>query len=334
MEERLKKAIREDRCPHAVLLTGPGGSGMPDRARRLAALYCLGREDVSLLENEPNFVEMDPDLYDAKTVRDMLAGLQLVGFNGGRRAVFLPEAERLSVICQNILLKTLEEPPEGVLFLLMGTENGLLPTIRSRCAVLRFGSMSQEEVLSELLRDGIDRDTAVLCARLSDNVYTAAKRFADPEYAELRKTGASILERTLFSAPPLTEAANLVKTKKKKGDAEETDDGEEGREDTASGKKEKGAGVQKAAFLIDVWTSLLRDGLLKGMGLGFTRNTDMEALTDRISKSFTTRTLNGMIIQCADARERFAYNANAGQTLDAALLGICRGGGKQEQKRW
>ena len=124
---------------------------------------------------------------------------------------------------------------------------------------------------------------------------------------------------------------------KKKDAAEDAEEAAEAADvpaDAAAAKKEKGAGAQKAAFLIDVWTSLLRDGLLKGMGLGFTRNADMEELTDRISKSFTTGALNGMIIRCAEAREGFAYNANAGQTLDAALLGICRGGGKQEQKVW
>ena len=336
LDEQLDRAILSERHPHAILLTGTEGAGKPERARRLAALHCFGRADTDRLEGSVCCVELNEESYSPpRDFREFLESLYMTDHNGENRAVIFNEADKMSVQSQNALLKTLEEPPKNMLFLLVGVENAMLTTVRSRCAVIRFGASPDGEIVSRLMEEGADRETARLAARLSDNVFTAAKLYIDPDCVKLRQEGAALLEDALKGIPPLSRASSLVAPPKKKKKADAGDDAaneeEEKKEETEQEdpeqevpkRKKKGEGAKRAGFLLDVWESLLRDALLKRMGLAFTRNTDMETLTDRIAKSFTTEALQGMINKCSEARARFAFNVNAAQALDAALLGIC-----------
>jgi len=72
----------------------------------------------------------------------------------GRKVIWIEEAQRMSEEAQNALLRTLEEPPPNVVFLLSGQEDGLLPTVRSRCAIFRMGTgkIADSELQSEAER--------------------------------------------------------------------------------------------------------------------------------------------------------------------------------------
>src|SRR6266511_886981 len=75
-------------------------------------------------------------------------------FEGRRRLVVIDEADALLPEAQNALLKTLEEPPSGSVFVLITSRpDVLLPTVRSRCQRLRFGSLTAAEVADVLIRD-------------------------------------------------------------------------------------------------------------------------------------------------------------------------------------
>src|SRR6185436_2420412 len=75
-------------------------------------------------------------------------------FEGRRRVVIVDEADAMVAQAQNALLKTLEEPPSASIFLLVSSmPDALLPTVRSRCPKLRFGTLSPTEVAQVLVRD-------------------------------------------------------------------------------------------------------------------------------------------------------------------------------------
>ena len=112
-----------------------------------------------------------PDKRDIsiEQLRELQRELSLRPYEAPRKACILEPAERMSVNAANSLLKTLEEPPGNALIILL-TENAdmLLPTIRSRCQLVRFSPLSTENVRLLLERNGVAADTADLLAPLSE----------------------------------------------------------------------------------------------------------------------------------------------------------------------
>jgi DNA polymerase-3 subunit delta' len=100
----------------------------------------------------------------------------------------------------NSLLKTLEEPPDFVVLLLLSDRPAqILPTIRSRCQVLRFDLLSADEIASRLVElGGIPSDQAQACARLSMGDGEAAKMLASLEGAQLRKLSEEFARSPLY----------------------------------------------------------------------------------------------------------------------------------------
>jgi DNA polymerase-3 subunit delta' len=87
---------------------------------------------------------------------------------GERRVVIVDPADDLEPSASNALLKSLEEPPQGTFFLLVAHRIGrLLPTIRSRCRVLRFPSVPDDEIDAVLLREAPDADQATRAAAIA-----------------------------------------------------------------------------------------------------------------------------------------------------------------------
>ena len=90
-------------------------------------------------------------------IRELLQKLTTRPTMGARRAVIIDPADDMEPSTANALLKSLEEPPEGTYFLLVAHRLGrLLPTIRSRCRVLSFPSLAEEEMLEVLRREAPD----------------------------------------------------------------------------------------------------------------------------------------------------------------------------------
>lgn len=161
----LRSAVRNNHVGHAYLFSGPRGTGKTSTARILAkALNCL-----NVAEGEPCGVcascvaitqggSMDVIELDAATnsriddMRDLISHAAL-GSPGRQKVYIIDEVHMLSTGAANALLKTLEEPPPHVIFVLATTDPQKVPaTIRSRTQHLEFRLLSGE-VLSGLLQD-------------------------------------------------------------------------------------------------------------------------------------------------------------------------------------
>ncbi len=162
----LLKEITEGRVAHAYLFAGPRGTGKTTTARLLAkALNCPDR----LPAGEPcddcvscrsvaassslDVIELDAASHNkVEDIRDLRSGVSTVASVGGAKRVFiLDEAHMLTKAAGNALLKTLEEPPEGVHFVLATTEPyRLLDTIRSRSQRFDFHLVSIDQLLKHL----------------------------------------------------------------------------------------------------------------------------------------------------------------------------------------
>lgn len=303
-EQKLIESLSSERSPHAILLCGAAGAGKRELARRLAAAHILGAPDERLLVNNPNYMELGELPIRVEEVRALTASANMAGFDGGKRAFCLIDAHRMSPQAQNALLKTLEEPPSGALFLLTGTELGLLATIRSRCAIVRLGAQPETALAEALISRGVAEADAHLAASLSGGVPGLARLYATEAYQAFRKEGLDCLEQALFGAPPFAEAAKLSGSGLflKKGMEAKKSDGE------------------AAKYLLLLFETVLRDALFLKLNVRLPSQSDLGPLPVKIAHRFTISAIQGMITQMGKAVEKLFYRANPVFTLDAALI--------------
>lgn len=131
-------------------------------------------------------------------VRDVLSRTSYRPFEGKRRVVLVRDADTLEPQAQNALLKSLEEPPPATVFIMTTAVPGaLLPTVRSRSMMLRFGRLTADEVSAVLVRDHEHTEAeARAVAALADGSVGQALSLASSDVAVLRETALLLLRQT------------------------------------------------------------------------------------------------------------------------------------------
>ena len=175
----LFRTLEDGTFVHAYLISGASGMGKRTLARLMAQyLLCTGQNKpcehcpacIQVRQsNHPDVITVSPGKPISPDVKAGMAGIpvdeiryvnSIVGqhtFVGGRRVVIIERAEKMNPPAQNALLKTLEEPLAGTVFLLL-TEAPelLLPTIVSRCRALKLHPWPDEVILNALHTHGVE----------------------------------------------------------------------------------------------------------------------------------------------------------------------------------
>ena len=183
-----ESATQGGRLHHAYFLAGPPHVGKLTLATQIAqAMNCLSPDDapcgeceactriangshtdVHVLAIDPEATEGPKDSIGIKAVRELIAAAHLRPYEGRTRVFIFDQAEQMTNDAANALLKVLEEPPPDVLLLLLSADaDRVLPTIKSRCQLIKLHPLPIERVTEILHEQGVAGDQADSIARLS-----------------------------------------------------------------------------------------------------------------------------------------------------------------------
>lgn len=234
--EQFRRALARGRLASSFLFAGPAGVGKRTFALKLAqSMFCQTRPEESLdpcgtcescsqviagthpdldVVGKPDdkaFIPLELLIGEREHRRreGLCHNISVKPSQGGRKIALIDDADYLNPEGANSLLKTLEEPPPRSVLILIGTSPAKqLPTIRSRCQLIRFQPLSIDVVAELLVSKGFvpDATEARRLARYSDGSLQRALELADPDLWSFRNT---LLER--LSEPTLA-SVELAKT--------------------------------------------------------------------------------------------------------------------------
>lgn len=275
VRDSLKKTVSSGNIPHALLFSGPKGTGKTSAARIMAKiLNCekKGKEPCDKCEqcisitkgSNIDVIELDAASHRGiDDVRSLKDAVKLAPARARKKVYIIDEAHMLTVEASNALLKTLEEPPSHVVFILATTNpEKLIETIRSRAVNINFRRATNEELASSLTRIikgekiKIDKESLLLIAQRASGSFRDAAKILEQIVTEKKLLDAKSIEEFLFN--------------RRSFNAEEFIGFLSGREtkkalETISQVIQKGGSIQT---LIETVLFKFREGLLGKVGVG------------------------------------------------------------------
>jgi len=230
--ERFRRAAAKGRLAGSYLFVGPEGVGKRTFALRLArVLLCQDRPveqfeacgrcagcvqaaagthpDLLQVSKPPGHATLPLKLFIGDLEhRGLCYELSLRPYMGGYKVAVIDDADYLNQDSANALLKTLEEPPPQAVLILIGTSAARqLPTIRSRCQLVRFLPLSAEQVAELLVSQQIvsDPEQARRLAAVSEGSLQRARELADSALWDFRSVLARRLGAERLDVPALSQ---------------------------------------------------------------------------------------------------------------------------------
>lgn len=326
----LRNALSENKIAHAYLFCGPRGTGKTTMARLFAkALNCeegIGHE-CDVCQNcvavktgsHPDVFEIDAASNSGvDSVRDLIDQVRYQPILGRYKVYIIDEVHNMSSSAFNALLKTLEEPPANVVFILATTEpQKVLPTILSRVQRFDFTKVSDEDIISKmseiLEKENVtyEEGSLELIARLADGGVRDALSILD-QVVSYSGDNISIEDiNTLFGLLNVKDKLDFVRKIGSKDLASVIN--------TAKDMYSRGIDIVKLHDdLIKIFKDLLVFGMTKDESL-LTVLKPNEALQTLIKPKDIKRSLNILI----DARREYRKVTNAFDHFELTLIKLC-----------
>ena len=211
--KHFKSSIELGKVSHAYILNGEKGVGKKTLAKVVSkSLQCeTGAPDPcgtckSCLQvesdNQPDIIWVNhekPNVISVDEIRQQIINdIDLKPYSSKYKIYIIPDAQLMNPQAQNALLKTLEEPPEyAVIMLLTNNVDKFLPTILSRCIVLNFKPVQPLDMMEYLVNQiGVDQKKARFCTDFAQGNLGKAVRLAiAPDYNEIQEDSIRLLRR-------------------------------------------------------------------------------------------------------------------------------------------
>ncbi len=224
---------------------------------------------------------------------DVLELISTVNMRGlsGRKIYVIHRADLMNATSQNKFLKTLEEPPENVTFLLqVENELGLLETVRSRCSAIFIDRVDEKEIYEELLNMGKDEHIAAVAAACSDGMPGKALAIAESQdYIAYYDAAASLLCR-LNKSSDVVELSPAVQA------------------------------MKDPNVFLDVLSIIVRDALVFKHDPNNTIAKALNADIGALSEKFSDRALAEILTQINAVRKKTSLNVNLQASIDNLLF--------------
>ncbi|WP_092921502.1 DNA polymerase III subunit [Romboutsia hominis] len=192
----LTNSINNNKISHAYMFEGIEGIGKKKLTEELAKLLL----DISDVNNSPDYIEIKPDGNSIKIaqIRKLQTDI-IIKPHKDYKIYVINDAHKMTVEGQNALLKTLEEPPQyAIIILVTSNKEALLDTIKSRCEIIKFLPISLIDLKKYLIQKGVDEQKAQLLATFSrGSIEKALELSESSEFALMREEIQSYIERLL-----------------------------------------------------------------------------------------------------------------------------------------
>lgn len=182
----LTNSIKKNKLNNAYMFEGMYGIGKKKFADELSKLLL----DYENLENSPDYVLIKPDGNSIKIaqIRNLQSDI-VIRPHRDYKIYIINNAEKMTLEAQNALLKTLEEPPNyAIIILVTNNKESLLETIKSRCDIIKFSPIPIEDLKSYLIDTGIEEERAQLLATFSrGSIENALNLSQSSEFSVMRE---------------------------------------------------------------------------------------------------------------------------------------------------
>lgn len=349
----LRSAVESGSVAHAYLFVGPTGVGKKSAARALAcALFCAdptGCGSCPACHRVKNGTHPDLHLvrpegvagYMVEQVRGITHDVHLKPIEAPRKVYVLEDAAGLKAESANAFLKTLEEPPADVVIVLLATDvDDVLPTLVSRCHVVRFSPVPPSLALGLVIeRTGAEESDARAALAAADGVIPRAIAFlASPGRQRARRAILDLLKRlvvmdghdVLLGARELLTEVRAPVDETKTAQADELADAREYLTKGAASDMEKRHKRELTfreregiAEIMSVTESWLRDCLVLSRGADeLIENADAADASAEIASVITVPAALAALEAVKTARSRMAYNVSPQLVVEAMLFDI------------
>lgn len=352
VREFLRASIASGRVSHAYLFTGPAGSNKTAAAYAFAqAILCKDHgcrtcDDCRRIERRKHpdvhfYTPEGAQGYLIEQIREIVSGVSLAPIRAKGKVYILDRVDLLGVSAANAFLKTLEEPVEGVTFILLGrTREAVLPTIVSRCQVVPFRHIPAREaagILSQ--KTGVTPEQARIAIEACNGSITRAMTFAkSAERAEFRTRIMEVLSNLPLSdeRDVLEYAAELIERAKAPLDNVRTQQSEELAESadflTKTALKQIELRHKRALSMAtreslnqttSIIRSWLRDVLMIALGTpDLIVNIDQREVLQRVAQKVTPASIMSALREAYKTDETLSYNVSPETCLDVLLFSI------------
>lgn len=320
--DMLRRHVARGDIRHAYLFCGPPGLGRRTLALRLTqALNCerpitagdpcltcrtckqieaMQHPDLSVIQSvDGDNLPKEGGILKVDQIREIQRTLNLKPYQSPYRVAVFLRFQEANDNASNALLKTLEEAPaHAVLILTADNPEGLLPTIVSRCEILRLRPLPIEAIVADLIERGMGEDRARLLAHISGGRPGFARRLMDDtSVLEKREERLNDLQ-TLLPAPRVEKFSYAEKLSKDKDSMRQT---------------------------LLIWLSYWRDVLLRVAGaetplINVDRNMEIEFLAGRLDLSSARKVVN----EHESTLEKMDRNVNSRLLMEVLLLDLPR----------
>ena len=220
-----EKAVRENQLSHSYIFEGAYGIGKNTFAIELAKFILCERKENSpcnecqscLMINSQNHpdvihIEKDTKITKVETIREnIVREMEVKPYQSDYKIIIVKSADSISIQGQNAMLKTIEEPPSyGIIILICENISSLLPTIKSRCIVVRFNPINSEEMKEYLQDRGITGVQQKVFEKISNGSIGVINDILEDEtYLEVRRKSIDYLKR--LEKAQIIELYDIVK---------------------------------------------------------------------------------------------------------------------------